>query len=519
MSLTTSPPIDARAASIVVTNHAVIVLVSALVFLPCAIFAMSLAPLPAAAVILGCCGAMALIAGHTGDNGRLAEPIHVTRLLVAVALALLLLIIGGETHLFYATWDWRVRDAVLADLVRHGLATYRIGDADYLLRAPLGMYMAPALVGRTFGLFAAHLALLAQNATILGATFYLLATIGRGWGHLAIVVLFGGLSAFGALLIFGTTGRDNSHLLQFGLDSWHPYYQYSSSMVQLFWVPNHALPGWWLATLLLLQRRSSPDVATLGVSVAGLAFWSPLAVVPFVPWLLFSLASRWRHVLSSRRTWLGGLAALGFLPILAYMVLASSSIAHVSPTSRPEFFFWYELFVFFELPVLVFLVFVRHRIPEDARVPLALSALVLLALPFFSFGPNNDLVMRSSIAPLVIVAFVFGSVVIDLTRERRRAAVVGWVLVVAGTPSAIVEIGRALATPRYAISDCSLMQASHALGSDAVPSNYVAPIRDIPKWLMNAASFASAPTVKQACWPDKVAPRFFVKIFDTSTRP
>ena len=520
MSLATGTSLEVRASSVALTNQAIVVLVSVLVFLPSALFATSLRPLPAIAIVCGCCGAMALIVGRPRtEPGRLGERVHGPRLLIAMGLALGLLLLGGETHLFYATSDWQIRDAVLSDLARNGLTAYRIGDADYILRAPLGMYMGPALVGRVFGLFAAHLALVAQNALFLGSIFYLLATLGRGWTNLAVVVLFAGVSILGAALLFGGTTHDVSFLLRSGLDAWHPYLQYSSSMVQLFWVPNHALPGFWLAVLLLLQRPSSPDVATVGVSVAGLAFWSPLAVIPVVPWLLFSLARHWRPVLLSRRTWLGALAAAGFLPILVYMVVASSSIAHTSPVGRPDFAFWYVLFILVQLPVLVFLSCEWRQVPEEGRALVAINGLVLLVLPFFNFGPNNDLVMRGSIAPLAIVAFVFGSVVVDLTRQRRMGGFVGWALVAASAPSAAVEIGRSLSTPRYAISTCSLMEASRAAGSKGAPSNYVAPVRQVPEWLLDATAVPVVPAVTRACWPDRVAPRYFGTTYRTVSKP
>ncbi len=510
MSLSTSPFTDVRAQSFVVTNRAVVVLVSALFFIPSTLFAMSLEPLPAIAVVAGCCGAMALIVGRgANDVGPLGETVQVPRLLIAIGLALVILLLGGETHLFFATSDWEIRDAVLSDLVRHGLTAYRIADTDYLLRAPLGMYMTPALVGRAFGLFAAHVALLAQNALILGSIFYLMTVIGRGWANLAIVILFAGLSIVGAAFLAARTLHDVPFLLEYGLDAWHPYLQYSSSIVQLFWVPNHALPGWWLAVLLLLQRRSSPDVATVGVSVAIMAFWSPLAVIPFVAWLLLVLARGWRQVLTSRRTWLGAMASAGFLPILAYMLLAASTIAHGTLADHPDVAFWYQLFVYIQLPALLFLAVVWREIPEDLRALVVVNGLFLLLLPLVHFGPNNDLVMRGSIAPLTIVAFVFGWVVVELTRQRRIAGFVGCALIVATTPSAALEIGRSLSTPRYAISDCSLMEASQATGSNGVPSNYVAPVQAIPKWLLDARAIPFAPSTKEACWPDRLAPRYF----------
>ena len=81
-----------------------------------------------------------------------------------------------------------------------------------------------------------------------------------------------------------------------------------------------------------------------------------------------------------------------------------------------------------------------------------MNALWLLALPFFRFGPNNDLVMRGSIAALTIIAFVFGLVLVELWRTNVVGAAIGWSLVAVATPSAALGVWRALATRRDAIS-------------------------------------------------------------------
>ena len=77
--------------------------------------------------------------------------------------------------------------------------------------------------------------LLSQNAIILGAIFYLLMSLGGGWPHLVILVLFGGLSLVGASLAYISVSNYRlDQLLNSGLDAWHPFFQYSSSMVQFF---------------------------------------------------------------------------------------------------------------------------------------------------------------------------------------------------------------------------------------------------------------------------------------------
>lgn len=498
---------DAIRRPLVIRDRAVVVAVSLLVLLPSFLFAPALRAIPAALLMAGCVCAFALIIGlkPSQEDDVLQRPLRVRQLLTCIALALGIFLLGGETHLFYATDDWLIRDAVLSDLVSHGnKVLYDWDGATYLLRAPLGMYMAPAIVGRWLGLFAAHVALLGQNALFLGATFYLLMSLGRGWAAVAVMIAFGGLSILGALVVDAAGQvRHWSSLLQFSLDAWHPYYQYSSSIVQFFWVPNHALPGWWLATLFLLHRRSGVDVGTIGVFVAGLVFWSPLAVLPFIPWLLFVIATEWRQVLFAKRTWIGGGIAAAFLPLVAYLLMSTATIAHDSPLQYQSFLVWYLLFIVFQLPIVRLVIVRWGDVPQEWRALFVINTLILLALPFFSFGPNNDLVMRGSIASLVIVAFVFASLA---PRARGTSVMVaGYILIALGSVTAMFEVYRAVMRPRYAISSCSLQEAAMELDKNRLPSNYIASTIMIPNWLIDLHGTPAVGLVARPCWPDRKA--------------
>jgi len=487
------------------SNRAVLIFTSALMLLPSAFFAAGLKPIPAFLVLVGCIGSLALIAQRPAivDGSILTAPVDARRLALCIVLACVILLFGGELHLFYASYDWRIRDAVLADLTRGAFPVgYDLEGAGYLLRAPLGMYMVPAAVGHAFGLIGAHAALLAQNAIILGAIFYLLMSIGRGWPHLAILILFGGLSLIGASLAYATaTEYRLDRLVKFGLDAWHPYFQYSSSIVQFFWVPNHALPGWWLATLLLLQSRSEVDVATIGVSLAGAMFWSPLVVIPILIWLFYLAATDWRRYILVRRTWVGAALGACFLPVAIFMMIGSSQIAHGVTAERPAFMPLYVLFIALQLPSVLFVALYRRLLSKPLFALFCINAIILLVLPFFSFGPSNDLVMRGSIAALLIVAFVFGLLLCN-PELSRKAKIAGYALVILGSASAIVEFSRNISYPRYELSDCSLMESNRALGGTGVPTNYAVEGARMPGWLMDARVLNPLVAKLRRCWAD-----------------
>ncbi|MET0365933.1 MAG: hypothetical protein ABW169_14915, partial [Sphingobium sp.] len=65
-------------------------------------------------------------------------------LAICFAAAAVLLLLGGEGRLFYATDDWQIRDAVLADMAKHGWPfDYWLDGQAQMLRAPVGMYLFP----------------------------------------------------------------------------------------------------------------------------------------------------------------------------------------------------------------------------------------------------------------------------------------------------------------------------------------------------------------------------------------
>src|SRR5208283_2139114 len=98
---------------------------------------------------------------------------------------------------------------------------------------------------------------------------------------------------------------------------------------------------------------------------------------------------------------------------------------------------------------------------------------------------GNDLVMRGSTAPLVIVAFIFGGIVCH-PAISRRTRLIGYALIILSTPSALLEFTRNIMSPRYNLSDCTLMEALNALGAKGIPTNYIVENANIPSWLMDA---------------------------------
>jgi hypothetical protein len=68
------------------------------------------------------------------------------------------------------------------------------------------------------------------------------------------------------------------------------------------------------------------------------------------------------------------------------------------------------------------------------------------------------------------------------------------------------EIMRALTRARFAISDCTFMQAWYDTDHSGMPANYLARLGRVQPWLMRLDSVQPLPFAAKACWPDHPLP-------------
>lgn len=480
---------------------------TAILLLPCVLFAAQMRALPAAALLAGVAGTGALALARPARPSAFDAPLAPGRLALCLLAAAALALLGGEGHMFYANPDWLWRDAVLSDLARAPFPpSYAIDGRTELLRAPLGMYMVPALVARLSGLAAGHAALFAQNATLLGLALYLLATLaGRGAALAAAAFLsFSGLDALGEVLVRLKAGNGAMSLaLPSHIENWMPGLQYSSTLTQIFWVPNHALPAYWLALLAWACRRGETGLGTLVAAAAASLFWSPFPAIGALPLGFYLIARAPRAALS----WdLGaGLAtALGFLPTALYLQADAAAVPHALLLADPAWWPRIALFLQIEIPQAAPVLAAWPWLPRDLRGLAAASVAFLLALPAVAFGANNDLVMRASIPALMLLAVVFAASLPVLLARRPAlfAAAAAMALVGAVTPA--LEVARALTFPPASLSRCDLVTVWKKLEpTNPDLANYLAhPSPDLALLFGEAGAPALADVPEAVCWPD-----------------
>ncbi|NKC30404.1 hypothetical protein [Falsiroseomonas selenitidurans] len=417
---------------------------------------------------------------------------------------------SGTHHLLYAVVDWQIRDAVLLDLATGPWPVgYSVGEAGWLLRAPLGYYMPAALVGRLAGPAAAEAALYLWTGLGLALVLALLRALGRAvapgrWPVLPVLVFlgFGGLDLLPNIWLDVTEGAGLASYWARGGEWWARLFQYSGHATLLLWVPNHALPGWIPALLLLRHARRPAFLGSVALPLAAAAWWAPLSALG--AGLLAAaavLAGGWRMVGAAARggaNWLGLALAVPeglFLSAGAGTIPHGPLFAEHGLAALPRLLLF--LLVEFGAVAAAALLLVRSR--------LLLASLGLLALlPLYVFGPGNEMTMRTGIAPLAVLAVAAGFGLQQATPGWRRRLLAG-LLLVAGLGQAM-EASLLTLKPWAASRDCALPEAAAQSVFDATDwSHYVVPWpdADLQALLADPVLRPVDPDRLARCWPDQ----------------
>lgn len=425
-----------------------------------------------------------------------AEPTIAT-LLSCLGIAALLMLLGGEGRFFYANPDWQVRDAVLRDMVIHPWPfVYASGD---LLRAPIGMYLVPALAGKAWGQHGADLALLTQNSLVLG----LLLTIGSSLFEgrrrkaiaLAVFLAFSGLDVLGQLMAGHAAGlAATAHL-----EGWGPT-QFSSTITLAFWVPQHAIAGWLGALGILLWRAGRLRLGPVLMLPPLTALWSPLGAMGCLPFIAYAC---W-HDLRHRRVAvsdliLPALATMIALPTLLYLAAAGDRVGIRFFPIAPAL---YLLFLAIEVLPFLLIAFAGRRARFGGPL-LAIGAGSLLIMPLIQIGWSDDFAMRASIPALAILALHLADGLGGdwPTVQRHKAALIG--LLAIGSVTGMTEIARALTFPTTPPPQCGFARAWDETFSAWPKDSYLAPLRRVPEAIRPVAPSRAAPDTAGACfaWP------------------
>jgi hypothetical protein len=431
----------------------------------------------------------------------------------------------GTHHLVYSTADWQVRDAVLRDLAS---LPWPVGYADatgrgWLLRAPIGFFLPAGLGGRWLGLPAAQALLWAWCGLGLGLVLALLASLARvvdaarprrAFAVLALVfALFHGLDLLPNLWLDGRDGAGVLAAWGRGGEWWDRFFQYSGHVTALLWAPNHALPA-WLAALLVLRHHRDPGFPRMAaLPLAAAAFWSPIGAAGAAALALAALVpgGGWRRALASPGNWA---AVLFALPLCLYLTAGSGAVPHGPLLAlHPPLEALGRGLLFLAVEVLPWAVPVLLLGQGGGLVRVAIGLLCLL--PFYVFGPGNEMASRGGMAPLAVLAVAAGAA---LLVPWRRAGGVGpgvgqgaglmlRLVAVLALAGAAMEASLLVTRPPWPSSrDCAVPQAAQQSVFDESTdwSHYLVPwpVPALRGWMARPV-FQALPPPDQAprCWP------------------
>jgi len=423
-------------------------------------------------------------------------------LLLCFVVAAILYVLGGEGRLFYANTDWQVRDAVLGDLATYPWPfAYTEAAGPIILRAPLGMYLIPALAGKAFGAVAADLAMLFRNAGMLAILFALGSVLfpsGRSrLGALVVFLGFSGLDIVGQIIVDAVIGTG----MPDHLEAWAGI-QFSSHVTQAFWVPQHALAGWIAACLFLLWKDARLPLGVFLATVPLIGLWSPLALMGALPFAaLAGLRALADRSLRPADIALPAATTLLAAPGMLYLVAGGGSVGihfMALPIGR---WLLFELIEVAPFIAAVIVLGVRGRL-ANATVGTVVGC--LLVMPFVQVGNSVDFTMRASIPALAILAVLTAQAIQSVTvadgRERRAWRTGLIVALVIGSVTGLFEVRRSLIyrpAPRPA---CNLIGVFDRHYGGVRAATYLAPLVALPAPIRPRAVTEVRDPQPPRCW-------------------
>jgi hypothetical protein len=414
-------------------------------------------------------------------------------------IALGLLLLGGEGRLLFANSDWEIRDALLRDM---GMSpwpyAYQIADQVEILRAPIGMYLKPALFGGASQAWR-DIALLLCNTVFLGLLFALGSVLFKDTPSrcigLAVFIFFSGLDILGTLLVSHSGGNPSyDHI-----EAWLAGVQYSSHITLLFWVPQHALAGWLCAILYLLWERGYVRFSFFLAAVPLLAIWSPLAIMGAVPFALYAgLKSVWHRDVILADILLGALVLAVAIPSLIYL---RAGLGDVSSRWQAVPAINFAVLILFEIAPFAIFIIGNSRAIGSNRATFGITILLLLLMPHYRIGPGPDFQMRAAIMPIAILAFSMGKLLSGQASEKKREPYLLGILILIGSTTGLLELARAIRLQPSPPPNCSLIHAYFQQSGLVAPtSSYFAPVNGLSSRLRPDKPVIIPPDASRPCW-------------------
>lgn len=267
-----------------------------------------------------------------------------------------------------------------------------------------------------------------------------------------LLILFGGFDLFGFIL-----SNNEFPSLGMHIEWWAIEMQYSSMTTLLYWTPHMFIPALIMTPFLLYTIKDSKKMNIILFSLMTCTFfWSPFVLIGLLPYFCYCFY-RYLKTLDNKLKLMPmslfiHCILLGIVLIL--FILSNRTAINVSGFLGD--FVNLKLY----LPVLILFYFLEFgissvfilifKIKKENYIPLYISIICLILIPFYYMGYFNDFVMRVSIPSLIIILLYLINVVTkNLNNWKNLFLIIIFIFLISF--SSINEIARAF------IYDCPLL--------------------------------------------------------------
>ncbi|MBP6994156.1 hypothetical protein KBB12_02855 [Candidatus Woesebacteria bacterium] len=375
-------------------------------------------------------------------KSKAESKINYRYLALTLGISVIFAILSGAGGFVWQKPDWTKHNVVLNDLINYKWPVY-YGPSAYVKDTSLVYYVAyylpSALVGKILGWRAGELGLFIQS---LVGLFIFAQLIGEDIR----------LSSKKYLLFFLLSGADilGTIILQswptqsLHLESYAAGLQFSSTLTQLMWVPQHALAGWIAVMLAYKDYQEGEILKTLPLYVATTFLWSPFIslglTLVFAP---FFISTKIKQYLNAY--FLSGIL------IMTMIFLYYQSQIHVLNDRLKIYLFsninilnnFGMMFTFLIFDLYIFgiaLIFVKEKIHLQDRKLLVWLFVILVLIAQVMYGAANDFVMRVSIPALTLIFVFLLRYIHEIFKKRSIIILLIGFLLVCGMCTPLIEI-------------------------------------------------------------------------------
>ena len=421
---------------------------------------------------------------------------------------------SGAGGVGFQNADYTANNALLKDLiVQDWPLTFSLNNAQVPMVYYVAYYLPAAIIGKAFGWVFANIFLFVW--TLMGVMlafvwFWKLSRVSvknRVGILVLLTVIFclaGGLDYIGYYVL-----KENTFVLNRHIEIWAGYFQYSSNTTLIYWVPQHTIASWLITGIIIDSFYDKHNLKHLGMTVAAGILWTPFGLIGTTPfllallfvylqpqnrWYLFNWKSILFNVLSI------GLGSLYLLYLgsnqfkfpIGFIWQVSKNYVSLVRSLLAFGFLEFAFLGFFVLLLILMGVLFSHASRFNHSWHKRIAALerefgitpiqfclfiiclcVLILLPFFNIGFNNDLVMRASIPSLFIFWGFVAKVVANMSFRVRNKFdslyVIIMMIIIIGFFPSIAEITRSV--KRYQLGPPPFGDVLTTLNADKIEYN------------------------------------------------